>query len=210
MLRTFKLLPALALFSALAIAPQAKASTILLTQDACTGTCGTGPFGTIVLTQTTATLVTVTLTLTGAQYFVGTGAGEALEFNIAGLAPTIANITTGFGIGPAPATASAFGSFLESVTCTACTGGNPGNPAGPLSFTLTRVGGVVISDFIGNSKGYLFSADVMGNNGKTGNVGALGTTIIIDNPVTEPVSISLMGAGLLMLALRKARTNQAK
>jgi len=34
-----------------------------LTQDACSGGCGTAPFGTVTLSQTTSTMVTVTVRL---------------------------------------------------------------------------------------------------------------------------------------------------
>ena len=93
-----------------------------LNLDGCTGTCGSAPFGTVQLVQTTSGLVTVTETLSAGENFAGTGAGDALEFNVAG--PIMINVlTSGFAIGPAPDTASTFGSFLASVTCTACQGG---------------------------------------------------------------------------------------
>lgn len=194
--------------SLLAAAPQAKATIITLTEDACTGGCGSGPFGTIELIQTTASLVTVTLTLSPNERFAGTGAGQALVFNLGGAAATIGNITPNFAVGPAPASASAFGSFLQSVTCTTCKGGNAGNPAGPLSFTVTRASGVTIADFGINAKGYMFAADIVGTTGNTGNVGALG---IPGAPqVPEPVTMSLMGGGLLMIALRRAHLRSSR
>src|SRR5260370_11723672 len=90
-----------------------------LNQDACSGTCGTSPFGSVLLTQTTATLVTVKVTLFNGDQFIKSGAGDALEFHLSGNPSpiTIANITTGFSIGPAPDSASAFGGFDYSVTC---------------------------------------------------------------------------------------------
>jgi hypothetical protein len=189
-------------FGMLAFSPAARAtSTFVLTQDACTGTCGTGPYGTITLDQTTSTLVTVTETLAANEIFAGTGAGQALEFNVSG-GVTIANITSGFAIGPAPATASAFGTFLESVTCTACQGGNANNPAGPLSFTVTSASGVAIAFFIANSGGFFFASDIVGANGNTGNVADNdpGATV-----TPEPVSLSLVGASLIGLALLRRR-----
>ncbi|HLJ16343.1 MAG TPA: PEP-CTERM sorting domain-containing protein, partial [Bryobacteraceae bacterium] len=167
--------------------------------DACTGTCGVPPFGTISLDQTTPTLVTVNETLAANERFAGTGAGDALEFNVIGPI-TIGDISTGFAVGPAPDTASAFGTFLESITCTACTGAQAGNLEGPLSFTVTSAGGISIADFIGNAGGFFFASDIVGNNGLTGNVGTSGPS-----SVPEPVSLSLVGAGLLGFGMLRRR-----
>ena len=177
------------------------ANTILFTldQDGCTGGCLTGTFPTVTLTDNgsgASAFVTVTETLAASEWYVGTGAGEALEFNVAG-AITITNLTPNFVVGPAPDKASTFGTFLESVRCSTCQGGNASNPAGPLSFNVGSATGVTTGSFIDNTGLYFFASDIFGNN-NTGNVAALGGgggTTQGDSP--EPLSMFLMGGGLL-------------
>jgi hypothetical protein len=184
------------------------ANTILFTldQNGCSGSggCGTGPFGTVSITDNgsgASAFVTVTETLAASEWYVGTGAGEALEFNVAG-AITITNLTPNFIIGPAPDKASTFGTFLESVRCSTCQGGNASNPSGPLSFNVGSATGVTTGSFIDNTGLYFFASDIFGNN-KTGNVAAKGGvctdcgggTTLGDSP--EPLSMFLMGGGLL-------------
>lgn len=203
------------LFAALAVgtillsglATPASASTIFtLNYEGCSGTCGTGPFGTVALDQTTSSLVTVTLTLASGEHFVHTGAGDALEFNVTGSTPTLGNITSGFAIGSAPDTASTFGSFLQSITCTVCQGGNTSNPTGPLTFTVSSAKGVTIDDFKANSGGYFFAADILGLNGKSGNVAA--TDPGVPSATPEPASLVLIGLGLSGVALFKRRVRK--
>lgn len=190
----------------LALAWAGTANTIFqLDRDACTHTCGTGPFAIITLSQTSLTMVTVTEVLSPNEVFAGTGAGEALEFNVAGI-PVIGNITSGFAVGPTHSHASAFGEFLLSVTCTVCKGGKDSNPSGPLSFTVSSVEGISIADFVRNDRGYYFASDIRGNNGNTGNV-ATSSVFLAPNAAEapEPVSLILIGAGLIGLSLMHRR-----
>ena len=190
----------------MALLPSAQASIVFtLTHDGCTGGCGASPFGSITLEQTTATLVTVTEVLFDSSLFAGTGAGDALEFNVIGGPVTLGNISSGFAVGPAPDSASTFGIFLQSITCTVCQGGNASNPPGPLSFTVTSAAGVSISDFIANAGGFYFASDIAGANGNTGNVAAT-AGVITHTP--EPLSLSLIGFGLVGIGVLKRRASR--
>jgi hypothetical protein len=184
--------------TALNIPSGAATLSFLVNQDACTGTCGAAPFGTVTLTDNgtgSSAFVSVNLVLSANERFAGGGAGDALEFNVTGPV-TITSITSGFGIGPSPDTASAFGTFLHSVTCTACQGGQAGNPAGPLNFNVGSATGVTVTSFIANTGGYFFAADIVGNNGNTGNVAARGPV----SGVPEPSSQLLITSSGLLLA----------
>lgn len=199
----FAVLPALALF---ALLPGASAGTIFtLNQDKCTGGCGAATFGTITVTQVTPTQLSIVENLSTNERFAGTGAGDALEFNF-DLPFVISNISAGFAVGPSPDSASGFGSFLQSVTCTACQGGNAGNPTGPLLFTLTNAAGLSVTDFIPNSGGFYFASDIVGSNGNTGNVAANSLVAqAIPPAVPEPVSSVLVGTALLGLGIIRFR-----
>jgi hypothetical protein len=72
------LIPVLAVLALVGIStPQAQAASVSysLNFDTCTGTCGTGPFGTVTLTQTVADVISVNVTLLNGARFVNTGVG---------------------------------------------------------------------------------------------------------------------------------------
>jgi hypothetical protein len=190
----------------------AQASTITYTLhlDGCSAGCGAPPYGTVLLDDGgNSGTVTVTLTLASGIVFAGTGAGDALEFNLsdphaAGLVITPAD-TTNYGLGPAPDTASTFGSFTNSIACTTCSGGNSGNPPGPLVFTVTSNAGISLSDFGANHGGYYFASDIaalLPGGTKTGNVAADGPDVV---SLPEPASILLTLGGFGLAGLARAK-----
>ncbi|HEU5020333.1 MAG TPA: PEP-CTERM sorting domain-containing protein [Bryobacteraceae bacterium] len=210
MVRKAGLLVCLAGFLSVSLA-QASTITYTLTLDGCSGGgCGAPPYGTVLLDDGgNSGTVSVTLTLTSGIVFAGTGAGDALEFNLsdpnaAGLVITPAD-TTNYGLGPAPDTASAFGSFTNSIACITCSGGNSGNPPGPLVFTVTSTNGISLSDFTQNSGGHYFASDIaalLPGGTKTGNVAADGPGV---PGVPEPATILLTLGGFGLAGLIKAR-----
>jgi hypothetical protein len=107
-----------------------------------------------------------------------------------------------------------FGNFAYLIDWTGGSGGGHGSP-GPLSFRVTAGHKLTLDDFIdalndskctgtgaskickpvGNPTDYKFAADVIGNNGKTGEVAAL----------PEPATLVLFSAGLLGLGASRRR-----
>jgi hypothetical protein len=186
--------------------------TFSLTEDGCTGGCSSDPnfvFGTITLTQNGVHSVIVSEILSANVAFVGTGAGDALEFNIASSVQrpiTISNLPSGYVQVTGTDSASTFGSFGFGITCDSngCGPGGSHTLPGPLTFTTTDSSNLNTTDFIGNTGGFFFASDVIGPSGYTGNVAARGS-----DPVPEPITLSLLGTGLIGLSITRRKRSVA-
>ena len=123
------------------------------------------------------------------------------QYSHSGVQETLSLNTLGGGNTP-------FGNFGVAIDSTAGNGSGSGY-YGDLLFTLTRNGGLSTDDFIANSQGVFFSADIS-NGEKTG---AQAWSVGIDppgpTPVPEPVTMSLFGAGLAGMFISRRRKKQA-
>jgi hypothetical protein len=209
----------LAVLGALAAIP-AKADTYTFTNDHCTGNCL--PFNNLItVTQVgPATNNTVNVSVTGDFLFVSTGAGggPSFFFNLLGNPIiSVASVTPGWALVSTTAGTLAgdgFGGEMEyAMTCLnisqGCTNGGGGGKAPPLSFNVIAAGLApgTFTPASFNDPGLtpandraIFVADVIAN-GNTGLVGATGG----GSSVPEPISLSLVGGGLLALGLFRKR-----
>ena len=194
------------------LAPFANADQFNFNLSGCSGGCAV-PAGTITLTQDGSSVdVQVTLTDLGSG-FIDTGNGNShtsFVFDIAGdPSITLSKLSSGFTY-PADTTIDTpFGTFDYGIDCTTCGPGASNQTPPPLDFTVTKAGGLSISDFSFNSYTVngvtyhvFFAADIY--DGVTGNTGAVGAA----NPgptVPEPPSIALLGSGLASIAFFRLR-----
>ena len=191
------------------VAIPAKADTYTFNTEHCSSACL--PFtGTISVTQNGANDVFINVTGSGFQFVNSAGGGDQFFFNIIG-DPTIsiANLTAGWQLVSTTASSTdALGGagwgFDYALTCdfglNACGPGasNPRNP--PLSFDVIATGLTPASFFDTDGASTVqFAADVLAN-GNTGLVGATRTST-----VPEPISLSLVGGGLLVFGLFRKR-----
>lgn len=204
-----RLFAPLGVLGLLALAPAARADLIYdLTQDGCSGGCGPQvSFGQIDLHSASLTDVQITLTLFNGNEFVRTGNHNALTFNVDGGPATVTPVTAGFA-DSLSTTNPSFGTFGYGITCSGCGMGGSHPLPGPLVVDVSRVSGLTPSDFIANSGGFFFAADVL--SGTTGNTGAIAA---IASPVPEPsfhgvLALGFIGALIAFKRERRARSQE--
>jgi hypothetical protein len=190
---------------ALVTTPAARADAIYnFTVDGCSAVCGPQtPFGTIDLHAVNSTTVQITVSMLNGNEFLTTGSHVGFAFNVKGSAVTLGTLPTGWKSAGTNLSQPSFGTFSNGIDCTqgnwtskqGCAGSDPW--VGTLQFDVSRASGLTLSDFVGDNKGYFFSADIIsGMTGKTGPIGAKGNV----TPVPEPGTLAMMGSGVLSLA----------
>src|SRR4051794_2635903 len=110
--------------------------------------------------------------------------------------------------GSQPATPD--GDFTNGIAYNGQNGGGHGSP-GPLEFVVFNASGITISDFVTNSGGYYFAADLYGTGGNAGSVAAT-STVAVPAPVVGAGLPGLIAAcgGLLALARRRRSSPTAR
>jgi hypothetical protein len=167
---------------------------------------GTGPFGTVLLTQFAADTVRITVTLNSTLFpnigFVNASGKEALDFNILGNpAITVTNLTAGFSFPGEKLDAPPFGTFMYGVHCDVCGNGGSNPYTGQLTFDVKLLGGgnLSILNFNANSAGAFFATDILAN----------GVTFDVGAELPEPATFWLMGGALALLGLFGWSRNKA-
>jgi hypothetical protein len=202
---------ALAGITLAAIVSQAQASTITgnLNQIS-SAVLGSGSLGTVTVTDVSGG-VTIDVFLNSGLDFVNTGGGnthEAFAFNVSPTVPpadiTILSTTVGnFTVDQStPVSDTPYGNFTNGLDVTGGQGSGNGQ-TGPIHLQLTLTG-LDTTDFVKNSGGYYFAADVA--NGQ--NTGAIAANAIT-TAVPEPSSWAMMILGFMGVGFMAYRRKQS-
>ena len=162
---------------------------------------GSGPFGSVSVTENAGSLVFTETLAPGFRIHAGNANHNAFTFSILGdPAVTVSNLTSGFSaISTSSGTnvsAPPFGDYFTAIACTsACGHGYNGGFSGPLTFTVSSASALSLTSlgFLNyNGNKVYFTSDVVNIDGFTGNVGA----VINSTPaVPEPATWAMMTVG---------------
>lgn len=217
-MRNTILLAAAALAASTAAPALADTATYSLSVVDPAASLGSGPFGTVTVTENgDGTLTFVETLLGGARIHAGNDNHDAAAFSLVGdPSLTITGLTSGFttenlGSGTSDSEPP-FGSFQTSIVCTtACGPGYGGGFAGPLSFTVGSSSALTLASLghnVYNGTNIYFTSDLVIANGNTGNVGAtLSSAPNLPEPATW--AMMLLGFGASGVAMRRTRAKKA-
>ena len=179
---------------------------------------GSGPFGTVSVTENAGSLLFTETLATGYRIHSGNMTHNAFAFSILGDPNvTVSNLTAGFAaIDTTPNTdvsSPPFGSFFTAVKCTtACGPGFNGGFAGPLSFTVSSTSSLSLSSLSFNKINGIniyFTSDLVNGDGMTGNVGATKGVGAVPEPTTWAMMLIGFGAAGICLRRRNRVSMQA-
>jgi hypothetical protein len=213
-----KMFLSIALFLAIVVcAPGANASSIynLNVNDGC---CGSGPYGTVQLTQNGLNQVDVLVKLANGFNFASFGFGFDLTVGAGTPVVTVSqsSINAGFS---SSAFGTSIGQFIPldgfgSFNYVIGTSGTSQPISQPLSFSVTDSKGISIDNFLHRSAGgdlaSFFVADILCTACSSQPIGFVGSDGVPSAAAPEPGPFLLSGLGLGLVGLGRLRLKPAK